>query len=288
MVHEIAPLVSIGVPTYNRPEGLRRTLLCLSNQTHPNLDILVSDNCSPGKATANVVAEMAERDPRIRFVRQTQSLGVSGNFRFVLRETAADYFMWAADDDTWRPGFIERCLNAMQNGAVSAMSGFQIVYRISNRVIDGRMPAFGPRNDVAKNIAAFFHRMTPSLVYGLHRRSAIDFFLKDDFFDYYDCYFALRLLANGGIALVPEQLYEAGIEAEKYIVKPMGKSWGSGLQYAPFYRAVHRLFAETQLTGAERVRLNLLLAITVAKLFSMNETRHVIKYLGWGGNKNGG
>ena len=59
------PRVGIGVPTYNRPDGLRRTLACLSAQTYPHLDILVSDNASPDSAVADVVAEMAARDPRM-------------------------------------------------------------------------------------------------------------------------------------------------------------------------------------------------------------------------------
>ena len=42
------PLVSVGIPTYNRPEGLRRTLECITKQTYKNLEIIVSNNCSSG------------------------------------------------------------------------------------------------------------------------------------------------------------------------------------------------------------------------------------------------
>lgn len=277
MARTLAPLVSIGVPTYDRPEGLRRTLSCLSNQTYPHLDILVSDNCSPGSATANVLAEMAERDPRIRFVRQPAPLRVAENFRYVLRESGADYFMWAADDDEWRPAFIERCIGAMRDGAVSAMSGFEIAYRSSGRVVHGRMPAFDPRRGAAPNMSAFLRRLTPSLIYGLHRRSAIDFFLKEEFFDYFDCYFILRLLSYGGIALVPDRLYVAGVDAGEYVVKPTGQSWGSGLRYLPFYRAARRVVVEAQISETERIELEVLLAAVVTRLFFINEMRAIRK-----------
>ncbi|MBU4370171.1 glycosyltransferase [Patescibacteria group bacterium] len=42
-------LVSVGIPTYNRPESLRRTLECITSQTYKNLEIIISDNCSPNQ-----------------------------------------------------------------------------------------------------------------------------------------------------------------------------------------------------------------------------------------------
>jgi glycosyltransferase involved in cell wall biosynthesis len=273
MAEALAPLVGIGVPTYNRPEGLRRTLACLLAQTHSRLDILVSDNCSPGEGTVRVLAEMAGKDARIRFVRQPAPLGVAENFRFVLRESAAEYFMWAADDDEWEPTFVERCLEALRGGATSAMSGFVIAYRASGQTRPGRLPDLDPSRGAAANMSSFLHRLTPSLFYGLHRRSAIGFFLEEAFFDYYDCYLVLRLLAHGGVGRVSEPLYVAGIDAGEYVVKPAGQSWGSGLRFMPFYRSVRRLVAGTKMTGMERMRLEMLLAAVVARLFSANEMR---------------
>lgn len=273
MAQELVPLVSIGVPTFNRPDGLRRTLACLTAQTHRQLDILVSDNCSPGDETARVVAELAERDNRIRFVRQSVPLGVAGNFRYVLQETKSDYFMWAADDDEWSPFFIERCLAALQTGAASAMSGFETHYRAIGKIVPARLPILDPAHSVGSNMTAFLHCLTPSLIYGLHRRSAIGFFLEDEYFDYFDCYFILRLLASGGIALVPQALYVAGIDSSAYVLKPMERSWGSGLRYLPFYRAARRVIADAPLNRAERFRLGLQLKGLIARLFSVNEGR---------------
>jgi len=33
------PLISVGIPTYNRPEGLERTLQQITSQTYKNLEI---------------------------------------------------------------------------------------------------------------------------------------------------------------------------------------------------------------------------------------------------------
>jgi len=93
------PLVSVGIPTYNRPDGLRRTLKCITRQTYENLEIIVSDNCSPGSETEMVVREFMKDDRRIQYFRQDENKGGAYNFDFVLRKAAGEYFMYAADDD---------------------------------------------------------------------------------------------------------------------------------------------------------------------------------------------
>ena len=48
------PLVTVGVLAYNRPKGLQRTLQCMMAQSYPNLEIIVSDNCSSDPAVKKV------------------------------------------------------------------------------------------------------------------------------------------------------------------------------------------------------------------------------------------
>ena len=104
-------LVSVGIPTYNRPEGLRRTLECITRQTYKNLEIIVSDNCSPVSQTEEVVRESIAKDSRIHYFRQQKNMGPTFNFKFVLEKATGEYFMWAADDDEWESFFIEKCLD---------------------------------------------------------------------------------------------------------------------------------------------------------------------------------
>lgn len=85
------PLVSVGIPTYNRPEGLRRTLECITGQTYKNLEIIVSDNCSPGPVNEKVVREFMARDRRIRYFRQDENKGAGFNFRFGLGQSSQTY-----------------------------------------------------------------------------------------------------------------------------------------------------------------------------------------------------
>lgn len=104
-------LVSVGIPTYNRPEGLKRVLECITNQSYKNLEIIVSDNCSSYSEVVKVLLEFSAKDKRIKYFIQKENKGVSFNFDFVLKKATGEYFMWASDDDEWENNFIDKCLN---------------------------------------------------------------------------------------------------------------------------------------------------------------------------------
>jgi glycosyltransferase involved in cell wall biosynthesis len=107
-------LVTVGIPTYNRPELLSRTLELICNQSHTNLQILVSDNASEDPRVADVVRDRMRVDPRISYQRHASNLGGKANFFSLIDKAAGDFFLWAADDDRWEPFFIERCVEALE------------------------------------------------------------------------------------------------------------------------------------------------------------------------------
>jgi glycosyltransferase involved in cell wall biosynthesis len=105
------PLVSVGIPTYDRPGELRTALACITAQTYSNLEIIVSDNCSPGDETKEAVQEFMKKDPRIFYYRQPENYGPVFNMNFVLERASGVFFMWAADDDRFEKDFIRKCLD---------------------------------------------------------------------------------------------------------------------------------------------------------------------------------
>ena len=108
------PLVSIGIPTYNRPQQLHQALANITAQTYPHLEVIVSDNCSPGSDTQRVAESFIRNDDRIRYVRQTQNIGMFQNFKSVFEASNGAYFTWLADDDTRSEHFIERCMRIFE------------------------------------------------------------------------------------------------------------------------------------------------------------------------------
>lgn len=213
-------LVSVGIPTYNRPQGLRRTLEYLTNQSYQNLEIIVSDNASPGDETARVVQDFMVRDPRIRYVRQPENIGAIPNFQFVLKEASGEFFMWAADDDEWDPSFVDFCVKNIGDSG-SIMTSFQVRNRSQGSITAVNLPSLSGKSGCRRDISAFVRNMQPSMFYGLHRRHLLLFFLEQQAFDWMDCYVCLRLIWHSGYNCRNDvSLYTAGVDAKQYVVKP--------------------------------------------------------------------
>src|SRR3989344_2279047 len=115
MDEEKLPLVTVAIPTYNNPSGLKNTLKYITEQTYKNLEIIVSDNNSPGIETKKIVEEFSSKDSRITYFKQKRNIGAWMNFYISLQKAKGDYFMWAGDDDKWLPLYIEKCVKALMN-----------------------------------------------------------------------------------------------------------------------------------------------------------------------------
>ncbi len=104
------PLVTIGIPTYNRAaDHLGAALESALAQRYEPLEIIVSDNGSTDH-TRELVA--GYDDPRIRYVRHDPGLGPLGNFNFCVEAARGDYLLLLHDDDLIDADMIESCMAA--------------------------------------------------------------------------------------------------------------------------------------------------------------------------------
>ena len=105
-----APLVSIMIPTYNRPRYFRETLESARAQTYPNIEIIVCDN-STDERTAELM-QAYEDDVRIRYVRNRAARTKAENFMPFERLAQGEYLQWCMDDDILLPDKITRMMDA--------------------------------------------------------------------------------------------------------------------------------------------------------------------------------
>lgn len=106
--------ISIGIPTYNRPEGLRKALASLAMQTVAPEEIIVSDNAGEDHHASAICAEFADRLPGLKYYRQPENIGANANFIWLLDHASRRYFMWLADDDEYAaPDAVERLHTAI-------------------------------------------------------------------------------------------------------------------------------------------------------------------------------
>jgi glycosyltransferase involved in cell wall biosynthesis len=218
------------MPTWRAAEFVAATLDTVVAQTHANLEILVSDDASPD-ATASVVAAYAERDPRIRLIRQPRNLGWTGNVNALLAAAQGDYFLFAFHDDHLAPDYVARCVAALESRprAVIAYSDILLVNEDgaseewSYRELDGVHDRLARARRVARQRGAWwipnrgvFRAEAAAAVGGLRRHSAGEFSA--------DWPWLLHFALLGEFVRVPERLV-----TKIYQTRSLSRSWDFGL-----------------------------------------------------------
>jgi glycosyltransferase involved in cell wall biosynthesis len=174
------PRISIGVPTYNRPELLGLVLECFRQQTFKDFELIISDNASPNPDVRNLCERYVELDSRFRYVRQPVNLGAYGNFWFVYDQARAPLFLWSSDDDLWPLEFLEKGVAALDANPQASAWCCNIV----NINVNGEVVRFYPSNkrfqstgqksiDLARFLWEPEIMGKSSLFYSVFRRTAI-------------------------------------------------------------------------------------------------------------------
>ncbi|GEM_PF-835362 len=99
------PLVSICLPTCNRAGLLRESLGTICGQGFEPLEILISDDASTDE-TEKLCRDLADRDPRVRYIRHPKRLGLYPNHNFCINESRGEFLCLLHDDDQHHPELI--------------------------------------------------------------------------------------------------------------------------------------------------------------------------------------
>ncbi|MBH8565024.1 glycosyltransferase family 2 protein [Nostoc sp. CENA67] len=105
------PLVSVVIPTYNRPEYLKQAIASAIQQTYQNIEIIVSDNCSPENPQPIIESF---NDKRIRFWRQQQNIGMLANQMHAFKMAQGKYVASLHDDDMWNEDFLAKLVPPLE------------------------------------------------------------------------------------------------------------------------------------------------------------------------------
>lgn len=101
------PLVSVILPTHDRPERLGGAIRSVLSQTYTNLELLVVDDGSVVPVD-EVVAKVAGDDERVRLLRLPNSQGAAGARNAGLEEISGEVVTFLDDDDRWEHGKLSR------------------------------------------------------------------------------------------------------------------------------------------------------------------------------------
>jgi glycosyltransferase involved in cell wall biosynthesis len=149
------PLISVVVPTLNRPGYLKEALRSAVQQSYRNLEILVRDNASD-PATGEVVRGF--NDERMQYLRHPENIGMTANVLGGFRAAKGKYVTNLHDDDFWEPEFLEKMVAVLEANP-------EVVVAFSDHYIVNAEGAVEARA-TEKNTASFCRASLPP---GIHR-----------------------------------------------------------------------------------------------------------------------
>ncbi len=105
--------VTVVIPTYRRPRLVQRAINSALQQTYRDVIVCVYDNAS-GDGTAEIVADIARRDHRVRYFCHETNIGLLENFRYGMHRVDTPFFVLLSSDDVMLPNFLKQATSALR------------------------------------------------------------------------------------------------------------------------------------------------------------------------------
>ena len=135
-VDTVPPVVTVVVPTCNRPDMLTAALCSVAQQTHADFECLVvNDHVPTQPAVDEVITTLA--DSRFRGLHNAQPSGSAITRNNGIRQARGSILAFLDDDDTWMPEYLEEHLKAHRADVGLVYSG--VLIRWQNQVLPEKL-----------------------------------------------------------------------------------------------------------------------------------------------------
>jgi glycosyltransferase involved in cell wall biosynthesis len=128
------PKFSIIIPTADRPETLKYTLMACVMFKRDDLEIIISDNYS-GPDTTAVIESFS--DPRIKVFRTDRRLHMPAHWEFAVHKASGQYVIINCDDDFPAPNLLDSLDKVLDAGAPQIISWSIGLYHHPDFILNG-------------------------------------------------------------------------------------------------------------------------------------------------------
>jgi len=227
----VFPLVTIGIPTFNRYSQLKVCLDQTLSQTYPNLEILISDN-TDFTNTPEWISDVLTSQSCINYVKQPKNLGLLGNHQFLIDHASGDYFMFLHDDDEIPSNYVMTLMTELLKNPNVSLIGPKC-----DRYLEGKFWfTYENWDSRGKTTFARLHELIPDAfryhwrfeqyMYGIFRIKGSNFKMSPTFKGQFYMFFTFscqgELMNANGITLVKNTTPE---EIESYRSNPIYKRY---------------------------------------------------------------
>ena len=151
---------SIVVPLYNTPEKfLHEMIRSVIDQTYANWELCMADGSDAAHdSVEKICRQYMRKDPRIKYRRLEQNLGISGNTNACLEMAAGDYIGLFDHDDLLHPAALHEVMRAICEQDADFIYTDELTFsnKIDNVITAHFKPDFAPDNLRANNYICHF------------------------------------------------------------------------------------------------------------------------------------
>lgn len=151
---------SIVVPLYNTPEKfLHEMIRSVIDQTYANWELCMADGSDAAHdSVEKICRQYMRKDPRIKYRRLEQNLGISGNTNACLEMAAGDYIGLFDHDDLLHPAALHEVMRVICEQGADFIYTDELTFsnKIDNVITAHFKPDFAPDNLRANNYICHF------------------------------------------------------------------------------------------------------------------------------------
>jgi glycosyltransferase involved in cell wall biosynthesis len=129
--------VSVIIPTYGRPEYLNQAIQSVADQTYRAVELILVDDHSPEPVEHLVDDAVIESVASVEIIRHKQNRGANAARCTGIKAASGKIVAFLDDDDTWYPTYLERVIEAFDEGGPEigvVMAGEQVVNEHNIRI----------------------------------------------------------------------------------------------------------------------------------------------------------
>lgn len=120
-----SPLVSVIVPVYDAEKFIKDTIKTVIDQTYPNWELLLVDDCSTDKSV-KIIKGYQQKDKRIKLFSNSKNSGAAISRNKGIEESRGRYIAFLDADDLWDERKLEKQVAFMQeNDCAFSFTGYE-------------------------------------------------------------------------------------------------------------------------------------------------------------------
>jgi len=210
------PLVSIIIPTYGRPDVLKKSIDSVLKQTYSNLEIIVVDDNNPNtehrRETEQLMSKNYMEVKNVIYLKHKQNKNGSAARNTGLAESRGKYICFLDDDDYYLDGKLNQQVNFLNNHPDfdAVYSGYRVNGENYYQYFEGQL--------IKELLLMDYEPVTSSLMFRIEAIESINGF-DESFIRHQDYELMLRFFKKHKVSFIDEVLIEKGRTTDANIVR---------------------------------------------------------------------